>query len=87
VLAAFGGWPAFWRHGFGPLPAGLIWSAPTTPFGYGDHPAFIEYHWHGIQMLVGNLYVLVGCVLLLLALWSVTRAHPRLPTGRARAFP
>ncbi len=29
-------------------------------FAIGDHPWFAEYHWHGPQFLVGNLYILVG---------------------------
>ena len=43
---------------------------------------FAEYHWHGPQFLVGNLYILVGLlfVALLVALAMVPRAE-RGPAG------
>jgi alpha-1,2-mannosyltransferase len=71
VPAAFGAWPGFlWS-----LPAntggyfeGLIWIPPVTDpelyFRIGDQRWYAEYHWHGLQMITGNLYVLAGIALL-----------------------
>ena len=46
---------------------GLIWVPPlTNPELYlrlGDQPWFAEYHWHGLQLITGNLYVLTGMAL------------------------
>jgi alpha-1,2-mannosyltransferase len=43
---------------------GLIWMPPlTSPNTYrrlGDQPRYAEYHWRGIELLTGNLYVLTG---------------------------
>jgi hypothetical protein len=79
VLAvAFGEWPEFWNKHIGLLQGGLIWWAPSTSDGYGDNPNFVEYHWHGLQLIVGNLYVLLGCalfVVILRAAWTYRRRH------------
>jgi hypothetical protein len=66
----FGAWPGVLWH----LPAntggyfeGLIWVPPlTNPGTYlriGDKPWYAEYHWHGMALIVGNLYVLTGIAL------------------------
>ena len=34
----------------------------------GDRPYYVEYHWHGFQLLWGNAYILGGMVLLLVLL-------------------
>ena len=60
VLAAFGAWPDFWSRGAGLLQGGLIDYAPASSFAHGDNPAYAEYHWHGLQLLAGNLELLVG---------------------------
>jgi alpha-1,2-mannosyltransferase len=43
---------------------GLIWAAPNsrviTYIEKGDNPSYLEYHWHGLQLLAGNAYVLAG---------------------------
>ena len=65
LVAAFAGWPSFWDTGQG---HGLTWYAPATPFASGDNPGYLEYHWHGMQLITGNLYVLIGCALLLAAI-------------------
>ena len=70
LAVVFGAWPGSLWH----LPAntggyfeGLIWWPPlTNPELYlriGDQPWFAEYHWHGLQLIVGNLYVLTGMAL------------------------
>jgi alpha-1,2-mannosyltransferase len=78
LVVAFAGWPAFWNAGQG---KGLIWPpyAPATGGASGDNPNYVEYHWHGMQLLEGNLYVLIGCALFALALaaaWAL-RADAR----------
>jgi alpha-1,2-mannosyltransferase len=87
LALVFAAWPGPLWH----LPAntggyfeGLIWVPPLTrPETYlriGDRPWYAEYHWHGLQLIVGNLYVLTGMALfvalLVLALGPVraTRA-------------
>jgi hypothetical protein len=30
---------------------------------HGDQRSFIEYHWHGLQLLTGNAFVLGGLVM------------------------
>jgi alpha-1,2-mannosyltransferase len=70
LAVLFGAWPGVLWH----LPAntggyfeGLIWVPPlTNPETYlqiGDRPWYAEYHWHGFQLIVGNLYVLTGMAL------------------------
>ncbi len=68
VVAAFGAWPRFWSSGATLLQGGLIWYAPVTAFGAGDSPKYVEYHWHGLQLIAGNLYCVVGVALFLFAL-------------------
>jgi hypothetical protein len=50
---------------------GLIWIPPNTSPGvyaqHGDQPSYAEYHWHGFQLLTGNLYVLAGLAAMMLA--------------------
>ena len=44
---------------------------------YGDNPAFLEYHWRGLQLLAGNAYVLAGLLLLVILgiiAWSSRRS-------------
>jgi alpha-1,2-mannosyltransferase len=63
LAAVFGGWPRWWDSGAGLLQGGLIWYAPSTSWAHGDNPGYAEYHWHGPQLLAGNLYLLAGCAL------------------------
>jgi len=77
VVVGFGAWPRFWSSGTALLQGGLIWYAPLTAFGAGDSPTYVEYHWHGLQLIAGNLYVLLGVAFFLLALaaaWRLLRA-------------
>ena len=60
VLVAYGGWPDVWWPHAGLLQGGLINYAPAAVFAHGDNPAYPEYHWHGLQILAGNLYLLAG---------------------------
>jgi alpha-1,2-mannosyltransferase len=69
VLVAYGGWPDFWWRHAGLLQGGLINYAPAAVFAHGDNPAYPEYHWHGLQLIAGNLYLLGG-----IGLFAVTLA-------------
>jgi alpha-1,2-mannosyltransferase len=74
VVVAFGAWPRFWSIGStGLLQGGLIWYAPVSAFSSGDNPKYAEYHWHGLQLIAGNLYVIVGCAFFVLALVAAAR--------------
>ena len=62
----------------GGFSLGLIWLPPNTNPGtyyqLGDRPWYPEYHWHGAELLTGNLYVLTGLAsFLLLIAFSVAR--------------
>jgi alpha-1,2-mannosyltransferase len=85
IVLVFGAWPGFlWS-----LPAhtggyfeGLIWvppvTSPLTYFKLGDRRWYAEYHWHGLQLITGNLYVLAGVALLgLLVGWALTATRRR----------
>ena len=69
VIVAFGAWPRLWPGGnTGLLQGGLIWYAPVSTFSSGDNARYVEYHWHGLQEIAGNLYVIAGSALFVLAL-------------------
>ena len=78
VVVTFGAWPRFWSGGTTLLQGGIIWYAPLTAFGAGDDPRYAEYHWHGLQLIAGNLYLIVGAAFLLFA---VAAARQALRTG------
>jgi len=87
VVAVFGAWPgSLWGQpaDLGGFSEGLIWAPPNTNPGtfarLGDRPSYVEYHWHGVQLLIGNLYVLTG----LAALVVVTFLTARLMLVRRR---
>jgi len=73
VMIAFLAWPQFWKDPVQWLRGGLFSYAPGTYFPYGDNPAYVEYHWHGLQLILGNLYVLAGGLLLALAALTAFR--------------
>jgi alpha-1,2-mannosyltransferase len=61
VVLVFGAWPQFWDLSqSGLTPAGLFWYGPATYFATGDEPWYHEFHWHGLQLLAGNIFVLAG---------------------------
>ena len=61
LVLVFGAWPEFWDLSHAGLtPAGLFWYGPSTYFAKGDEPWYHEFHWHGLQLLAGNLFVLAG---------------------------
>jgi alpha-1,2-mannosyltransferase len=80
VLAVFGSWPDFWSRAAGVLQGGLINYAPATSFAHGDNPGYVEYHWHGLQLLAGNLELLAGLGLFLIVVVAALRlARARRP--------
>jgi alpha-1,2-mannosyltransferase len=67
VAGLFMAWPgALWGQprSVGDFFEGLIWWPPGTTDGQylrlGDRSWYAEYHWHGWQLIVGNLDVLIG---------------------------
>ena len=87
LIVVFAGWPKFWDSQAGLLQGGLIWYAPTESFPSGDSPGYAEYHWHGLQLIAGNLYVLAGFVVFVIALgaawaaWQAARPRGHLRTN------
>jgi alpha-1,2-mannosyltransferase len=83
VLVLFAAWPDFWNAKAGLLQGGLINYAPAAGFPSGDNPAYKEYHWHGLQLIAGNLELLVGLglfvvvVAVALRLFRSARPAPR----------
>jgi alpha-1,2-mannosyltransferase len=77
VLVVYGGWPDFWSRKAGLLQGGLINYAPSSSFAHGDNPAYPEYHWHGLQLIAGNLYVLGGIGLFLVVVVTAARLAQR----------
>ena len=78
VLIVYGAWPDFWSRTAGLLQGGLINYAPASSFAHGDNPGYAEYHWHGLQLLAGNLYLLAGAglfVIVCAAAFRVAREH------------
>ncbi|MDX6342057.1 MAG: alpha,2-mannosyltransferase [Trebonia sp.] len=71
--AIFAAWPDFWSAKAGLLQGGLIGYAPASAWAFGDNPAYAEYHWHGLQLLAGNLELLAGLALFAVALAAAFR--------------
>jgi alpha-1,2-mannosyltransferase len=92
VAGLFGAWPGvLWGQprSAGDVFEGLIYWPPGTTAGQyyrlGDRPWFGEYHWHGWQLIVGNLDLLTGlAVFAVAAVLAVrlTMAHRRQPSDR-----
>jgi len=88
LAALFGAWPGFlWGQplDLGGFSEGLIWAPPNTSPGtfaqLGDRPWYVEYHWRGFQLIIGNLYVLTGlAAFVLIAIVAIRSAR-----GRRRA--
>jgi alpha-1,2-mannosyltransferase len=67
LVAWFGAWPTILftkAVNLGHDSLGLIWIPKNTnPYyydEYGDRPWFVEYHWHGLALILGNAYILAG---------------------------
>ena len=91
ICVVYGAWPgALWGkpHVLGNYGLGLIPVPASTPDSvsvHGERPWFAEFHWHGLQLLTGNAFVLGGLVLLIILVCAAVqltrtrRAGPRLP--------
>jgi hypothetical protein len=96
MLVVYGAWPGrLWGepNDLGQFSLGVIWQPPNTDpevyYRYGDQPWFAEYHWHGIELLTGNAFLLGGLALLaiLIAAAIRTRLPGRSPSlGPVRLF-
>lgn len=88
----FAAWPdALWENErtLGNFSLGFLWAqANTNPVEYarhGDQPRYVEYHWHGWQLLWGNAYILAGVALLFIILWLGLRLRKRPPAAEPTA--
>src|SRR5580700_8623321 len=82
LVLVFGAWPQLWDLSHSGLtPAGLFWYGPTHYFATGDQPWYPEFHWHGLQLLAGNSFVLAGLVGLAALCVAAVRV------GNRRAWP
>jgi alpha-1,2-mannosyltransferase len=84
IIALYGAWPgSLWSEptDLGTFSLGIVWQPPQTNpliyYQYGDQPWYAEYHWHGLQLLTGNAYVLGGLALLVLLAVAALRVSRR----------
>jgi alpha-1,2-mannosyltransferase len=77
VAAVFAAWPTY-LWGEKTDPHGWIWGVIWAPPNTGDQ----ERGWHGLQLIAGNAYVLVGLALFALALFIAGHLLLRSRSGR-----
>jgi alpha-1,2-mannosyltransferase len=94
LAGLFGAWPGFlWGQplDLGGFSEGLIWNPPNTNPGtsarLGDRPWYAEYHWHGLQLITGNLFVLTGLAMFVLLAVLAARSHRARHLAAAGAVP
>jgi len=90
MIFVYYAWPdAIFTHvkNLGNFSLGLLWlqknTNPEVFQDHGDQPGYVEYHWHGFQLIWGNAYILGGMALLLFLLaiaFRLRKAAPA-PTG------
>ncbi len=88
MLVLYGAWPGrLWGepHDLGQFSLGVLWQPPNTDpevyYRHGDRPWFAEYHWHGIELLTGNAFLLGGLALLAVLIAAAVRTRlPSRPT-------
>jgi alpha-1,2-mannosyltransferase len=103
IVAVFAAWPGAWFGkplDNGDFSFGLIYLPPGTQMAtyerFGDRPRFAEYHWHGLDLLLGNAWVLAGIVLMVLLILLArygpslrgvqpTAAEPSVPAGASQS--
>jgi glycosyl transferase family 87 len=88
MIFFFAAWPdAIWENErtLGDFSFGFLWAqANTDPVTFaqqGDQPGYVEYHWHGFQLLWGNAYLIAGVALLLILLGTGLRLRKRSPAA------
>ena len=82
LVLVFAAWPQFWDAQAGLTPAGLVWYGPATYFATGDQPWYHEFHWHGLQLLAGNSFVLAGLAGLAALAVAAVLSEPERPGSR-----
>ncbi len=94
ILAVYGAWPgSLWgeRTDLGAFSLGILWQPPNTdPSVYykdGDQPWFIEYHWHGLQLITGNAFILGGLALFVVLIAATVRVALRARAARPYGDP
>jgi alpha-1,2-mannosyltransferase len=92
MVITYAAWPdAIWENEryLSKLSLGFLWAQPNTnPLAYtqhGDQPWFVEYHWHGFQLVWGDAYILGGMALLLVLLGIAWRIRATTPLPEAPA--
>jgi alpha-1,2-mannosyltransferase len=75
MIFTYAAWPdAIFTNArnLGHFSLGLLWlqknTNPRTFMLAGDQRKYVEYHWHGFQLIWGNAYILGGMALLLFLL-------------------
>lgn len=89
-LLVFAPWPGrLWSAPVlspGTFTWGLVWAASNSRvvyfFRYGDQPWYKEYHWHALQLLAGNSYVLIGLAALVACCVTAVAVTARRPLAR-----
>ncbi len=80
TVASFMVWFAYpIKEGTRAVPEGLIWAMPNT-----HHR---EFHWRGLQLVVGNLYVFAGLAMLAALAWFLALRRDVAPSLAATAAP
>ena len=97
ILAVYGAWPgSLWGEptDLGAFSLGILWQPPNTDpatyYQHGDQPWFVEYHWHGLQLVTGNAFILGGLALFVVILAATVRVavgarRSRPPAGPSEA--
>ncbi len=80
IVASFLVWFAYpFKEGKRSVPEGLIWAMPNT-----HHR---EWRWHGVQLVIGNLYVFAGLTMLAALAWFLALRRTVAPAAVAPAAP
>ncbi len=94
ILAVYGAWPgSLWSEpgDLGAFSLGILWQPPNTdPATYyqdGDQPWFAEYHWHGLQLVTGNAFILGGLALFVIVIAATVRVAIRARSGQTPGPP
>lgn len=76
LLLLLAAWPRYQGPGRGTLPSGIIWRVP--------YDKNLEYTWHGLQIVQGELYTLLGLAFLaLLSVRALRRRRTTVPGASA----